>query len=530
MTDGASTMGRRHAVVIASRGGSAGGAVFLSGLLALTVAGAGLLAEDWPTHRRDAQRSGWSEETLELPLTAAWVYRSANPPSPAWTGPPKRNYYTTDRTPLRSRLAFDRALHVAVVGNGLYFGSSVDDSVYRLDTRDGGVDWSFTADGPVRMAPSVHAGKVYFGAEDGCAYAIRETNGSLVWKYTAAADRNYLMPSDGRFVSPWPVRSGVVVEGGTAYFSAGIFPSMGVYVCAIDALTGSDRGAGRWRRRRINDISLQGYALASGTKVYFPAGRSSPYAFQRSSGSLVGQFRSGSSTGTFALIAGDRLVNGPSSRSGALLEEFDADRPSADSLAVHDGGNSMVVTAGRSFVLGDDSLIAISRATRRVLWRRDVAYPFELVLAGDTLFAGGDDAIAAFDAQSGVDLWSAPVDGRAFGIAVAGGMVFVSTDRGAIHAFAQSGPAGDVFVRGDANGDERIDVSDAVTIVRDLFLGASLLECADHGDVDDNGEVEVTDAIRLLGYLYRGGRTPAAPFPAPGLDPTVDGFDCGDPR
>ena len=45
-----------------------------------------------------------------------------------------------------------------------------------------------------------------------------------------------------------------------------------------------------------------------------------------------------------------------------------------------------------------------------------------------------------------------------------------------------------------------------MTIVRDLFLGASLLECADHGDVDDNGEVEVTDAIRLLGYLYRGGR------------------------
>jgi outer membrane protein assembly factor BamB len=501
----------------------------LIGLLALMITGVDLVGEDWPTHRRDNQRSGWSDETLKMPLTVAWVYRSKNPPSPAWAAPPKRNYYTTDRTPLKSRVAFDRAFHVAVVGNGLYFGSSVNDSVYRLDTRDGSVDWSFTADGPVRMAPSIHAGNVYFGAEDGCAYAIRETNGSLVWKYAPSAERNYLMPSDGRFVSPWPVRSGVVVEDGIAYFSAGIFPSMGVYVCAIDALTASDRNAGHWRRLRTNDVSLQGYVLASDTKVYFPSGRSSPYAFARSNGSLAGQFRSGSSRGTFALLAGDRLINGPSSRRGAFLEEFDAERPSGESLATYDGGNSMVVTATKSFLLSDDSLTAIERASRRVLWRRNVSFPYELILAGSTLFAGGDGNVAAFDAQTGADVWSAPVDGRAYGLAVANEMVFVSTDRGVIHAFNQSGAGGNTFVRGDANGDDFVDVSDAVTIIRNLFVGAALLVCEDHGDVDDNGVIEVTDAIRLLDYLYRGGRSPAAPFPDRGPDPTNDGFDCGDP-
>ena len=39
------------------------------------------------------------------------MHRPANPPSPAWTAPPKHDYYTTDRRLLKSRLAFDRAFH-----------------------------------------------------------------------------------------------------------------------------------------------------------------------------------------------------------------------------------------------------------------------------------------------------------------------------------------------------------------------------------------------------------------------------------
>ena len=103
-------------------------------LLALLPGLAGVsLAEDWPTHRRDLQRSGVSPEQLQLPLTQTWAYRSANPPAPAWTGPAKKNYYATNQVLLKSRLAFDRAFHVAVAGDGLYFGSSVDDTVYRLN-------------------------------------------------------------------------------------------------------------------------------------------------------------------------------------------------------------------------------------------------------------------------------------------------------------------------------------------------------------------------------------------------------------
>ena len=296
---------KTHAAPARRQGGELRGVLRVFGILLALLPGlAGVLfAEDWPTHRRDLQRSGVSPERLQLPLTQTWAYRSANPPAPAWTGPAKKNYYATNQVLLKSRLAFDRAFHVAVAGDGLYFGSSVDDTVYRLNPANGRRQWAYTTDGPVRFAPTIESGHVYFGSEDGTVYCLRQADGSLRWSYTAAGEDNRLVPSNGRYVSLWPVRSGVLVSGNVAYFSAGFFPGEGVYICAVDAVTGSDRGANRWRRLRRNDVSLQGYALLSASNLYFPAGRSSPYVFNRSSGLLQGRF-GGDVMGTFALLAG----------------------------------------------------------------------------------------------------------------------------------------------------------------------------------------------------------------------------------
>jgi hypothetical protein len=82
------------------------------------------------------------------------------------------------------------------------------------------------------------------------------------------------------------------------------------------------------------------------------------------------------------------------------------------------------------------------------------------------------------------------------------------------------------FVRGDADGNSRLNVLDPLRILRHLFAGQRLA-CEDHGDVDDSGAVNVTDAIVLLGYLFQRGSPPPAPFPAPGFDPTADPFGCG---
>ena len=82
------------------------------------------------------------------------------------------------------------------------------------------------------------------------------------------------------------------------------------------------------------------------------------------------------------------------------------------------------------------------------------------------------------------------------------------------------------FVRGDADASGSLEVTDAVTILTELFLGRRVVSCFQAADVDDGNVVNVTDAIRLLGFLFLGAAPPPAPFPDCGLDDTRDGLGC----
>jgi hypothetical protein len=44
------------------------------------------------------------------------------------------------------------------------------------------------------------------------------------------------------------------------------------------------------------------------------------------------------------------------------------------------------------------------------------------------------------------------------------------------------------------------------------------IPCRFSGDVDGNGRLELVDAIDLIGYLFRSGTSPPAPFPGCGKD------------
>jgi outer membrane protein assembly factor BamB len=412
----------------------AGPGVMIPILLLLLWRVPNLVASDWPTYQHDYQRSGITSETIEFPLAPAWVYRSPEPPNPAWPEPAKRDYYLSPgaQKPLKSRVAFDRAYQVAVAGGLLFFGSSADHALYCLDASTGRTNWSFFTDGPVRMAPTVADGKLYAGSDDGSVYCLQSTNGALVWKTTPAGSDNYLVANDGRFVSPFGIRSSVAVDQGVAYFTAGFFPNEGVYLCALDAATGQITAPGQWQRKLVNQAAFQGYILLSASRVYMPGSRSNPFYFDRATGATLGQFRG--AMGTFALLAGNSFVFGPAARGGGQMTETG---PTGDTLATYSDGNSMVVTSTRSFLLTDDTLMALDRATKNQLWRQSVAYPYALVLAGSTLVAGGDNEVAAFDSANGTKLWSAPVSGQAYGLAVADGKLFVSTDQGFIHCFTQ---------------------------------------------------------------------------------------------
>ncbi|MBI4586548.1 MAG: lamin tail domain-containing protein [Planctomycetes bacterium] len=81
------------------------------------------------------------------------------------------------------------------------------------------------------------------------------------------------------------------------------------------------------------------------------------------------------------------------------------------------------------------------------------------------------------------------------------------------------------FIRGDANRDNAVDMSDAVRILLHLFKGVSV-SCRDALDVNDSGTLDTTDAVYLLLHLFRRGPAPNPPYPAAGSDPPGDSLDC----
>ncbi len=87
-------------------------------------------------------------------------------------------------------------------------------------------------------------------------------------------------------------------------------------------------------------------------------------------------------------------------------------------------------------------------------------------------------------------------------------------------------PAESPFIRGEANGDGRLDLTDAVAILFYLFGDTGGTGCPRAGDVDDSGDLDITDPLALLGYLFTEGAAPRAPFPECGTDPTDDPLSC----
>ncbi len=87
------------------------------------------------------------------------------------------------------------------------------------------------------------------------------------------------------------------------------------------------------------------------------------------------------------------------------------------------------------------------------------------------------------------------------------------------------GPSVD-FVRGDINADGQISTADSLMLRRFLFLGSVALNCLDAADVNDDGDVDISDVIFGLVSIFQEGPEMPAPFLELGPDPTADGHNC----
>ena len=73
----------------------------------------------------------------------------------------------------------------------------------------------------------------------------------------------------------------------------------------------------------------------------------------------------------------------------------------------------------------------------------------------------------------------------------------------------------DFALRGDANGDHRIDIADAIYVVYHVLPGTTggySLPCRDAGDANDDEAVNLADTAYLINYQFRGGPAPPNPI------------------
>ncbi len=327
----------------------------LAATLATALRGGMAAGSDWPTYRHDNARSGMTGDCLSPPLSLRWVYAARHKPKPAWPPPAKQDFWH-NKTNLPALCTFDRAYHVVSADGRVYFGTSADDRLVCLDAKTGRPLWTFFAEGPIRLAPAIDAGRVYFGSDDGHAYCLDAADGRLIWKHNAAGSERRI-PGNGRIISERPVRSGVMVHDGKARLTAGLFPTQGVFEVVLDAETGK-----LLARTKIN-ISPQGYMELHGNEFRIPTGRMPVKKFAKA------KRRGETPTGS----------------------------------------------------LGEPP----------------AKYPYAFISAGDVRFAGGDNEVAAFEPGKSEPLWKAPIEGRAYSLAVADGRLFVSTDEGKIYCFGK---------------------------------------------------------------------------------------------
>ena len=82
-------------------------------------------------------------------------------------------------------------------------------------------------------------------------------------------------------------------------------------------------------------------------------------------------------------------------------------------------------------------------------------------------------------------------------------------------------PLGDAeFIRGDANSDGAVTISDGHFILSYLFRGFREPECMDAADFNDEQQINITDGVKLLDHAVTGRPAPLPPFGSPGTDPT----------
>jgi outer membrane protein assembly factor BamB len=218
---------------------------------------------DWPTYRADKARLARTEAAI--PEQVSMIWQLPGRPGIEPTAP--------------------------VAAGGMVFVAGGDGIVRAVDAATGQPRWTAYVGGTVRFPPTIADGRALVGSSDGWVYAFEAATGRLLWRFRAApAERR--IPVYEALLSTWPVASGVLVDGGTAYFAAGITDYDGTHLYAVDTATGKIR----WQNNKAGHldpvsrrgVACQGELLLNQGTLYIAGGNSvGPAAFDAATGKCL---------------------------------------------------------------------------------------------------------------------------------------------------------------------------------------------------------------------------------------------------
>ena len=354
-------------------------------------------------------------------------------------------------------MEFDIAYEPVVAGTTMYVGSPRNDSVTALDTNSGAEKWRFYADGPVRFAPAVWDGKVYFVCDDGCLYCLDGGSGSLVWKFRGAPLERMVL-GNKRLIPVRPARGAPVIVDGIVYWAAGIWPFEGIFIYALDAESGEvvwlNDGTGATymlqphHSEAFAGVAPQGYFAAIRDRLLIPGGRSVPACFDRA----TGEFQYYHLAATDKIGAFDVSTIGNHFFNAGFMFDLES-------------GNSLGMTHSE-VVLTKDTIYGLQAGTIRAydpkrlkveeredergrkwsklimpeLWKLDLDATTHIV-AGRRLYVGGRGLVQAVEipGRGGQPriVWTGRIRGTARRLVAADDKLFVVTLEGRIYCFGK---------------------------------------------------------------------------------------------
>lgn len=320
----------------------------------------------------------------------------------------------------------------------LYFGSG-NGVLYAIDAITGSGKWEFKTSGAIHSSPAIFKGMVYFSSRNEYLYALDSQTGKEKWKYKFAKDLEYSNGWDYYLSSP-------VVADGILYTGSG---DGNLY--AFDPATGKEI----WHYQ--TGARIRTAPAVNGDLIFIGTMNGYLYAIEKKSGTVRWKFATKGIANKFVDFGYDAtaIVSSPSVGDGTVVFGardgilYAVDEKTGKEKWRNDHNGSWVLGTGikNRMVFASSGSSAFVQAldidTGKEIWRfkSQKAVFSSLTLAGDMLYFddyGGN--VYALNNRTGVRAWRFPMGRRSFSAPlISDGMIYCTSDDGILYALEGAG-------------------------------------------------------------------------------------------